>query len=191
MTLDAGQTGQGLLIISGDLALTTGFQWLGVILVGGRITVLGTPNDPWGRRHRSRRQARLCDHREQYRDNRHRQHHRAVQLLLRRQRARPLCAPAAGRRMPGPTAGRRTERFPPHFTTDHDDVIARLPGPCGSLDLPVRGGLLRSAHQHGAAVGGDRRAGARGESPLRPEDQEDGTSPTATWGWRWRTSCSC
>jgi hypothetical protein len=43
-TLDAGQVGQGLLIASGDLILTTGFQWLGVILVGGRITVLGTPN---------------------------------------------------------------------------------------------------------------------------------------------------
>ncbi len=43
-SLDAGQTGQGLLIVSGDLVLTTGFQWLGVILVGGRITVLGTPN---------------------------------------------------------------------------------------------------------------------------------------------------
>jgi hypothetical protein len=43
VTVSGGQSGQGLLIVTGDLLFTTGFSWSGVILVGGRLLVNGTP----------------------------------------------------------------------------------------------------------------------------------------------------
>lgn len=41
--LSLSQTGRGLLIVTGDLDLMTGFQWDGLILVGRRALVTGTP----------------------------------------------------------------------------------------------------------------------------------------------------
>ena len=44
VTLDGGQSGQGLIVVTGDLTLTTGFTWSGVILVGRRLVVVGQPS---------------------------------------------------------------------------------------------------------------------------------------------------
>ena len=42
-TVGAGERGQGLIVVTGDLTLTTGFTWRGVILVGRRLLVLNQP----------------------------------------------------------------------------------------------------------------------------------------------------
>lgn len=41
VTLDAGRTGQGILIVTGDATLDAAFNWAGVVLIGGRATVQG------------------------------------------------------------------------------------------------------------------------------------------------------
>ena len=43
-TVDAGERGQGLIVVTGDLTLTTGFSWRGVILVGRRLLVINRPS---------------------------------------------------------------------------------------------------------------------------------------------------
>jgi hypothetical protein len=41
-TLDGGESGQGLIVVTGDLTITPGFTWDGVILVGEVLSVTGT-----------------------------------------------------------------------------------------------------------------------------------------------------
>lgn len=41
-TLDGGESGQGLIVVTGNLTVTPGFVWDGVILVGEMLTVSGT-----------------------------------------------------------------------------------------------------------------------------------------------------
>ena len=43
VTLAGGESGHGLIVVTGDLTLTTGFTWAGVILVGRRLIVIGQP----------------------------------------------------------------------------------------------------------------------------------------------------